>query len=245
MRVLRILLIPLVPIAVVGWLVAAISAGVHPLFIMGMIPILALSALMAANVLSAPNGRGDEPPPQSYPQTEWKLIDPQLSTWGIWRADLRVPPHVDKRSGDNRPSEEYVRRLIRDWSLRGGYPFQGLCADGHSLRIDRVDPTRVGLEPSGSDGQAIYCRITWEVVEWGEPGRRWRWSGWLRLGQDYAEFRLETDGQGRTAPSMSDDEDATIAQDSLKSDRAEVAGDSGPAQLFSGQHPLWDQSLDG
>src|SRR5271168_4440108 len=91
-----VLRISFVAVLAAGWLIAAIGSGIHPLVIVGSIVIVSFFALLAAEVLSSSDDRGDDPLAQPFRQSTWRLCDPQLSTWGVWRAEIEsYPPGID------------------------------------------------------------------------------------------------------------------------------------------------------
>src|SRR4051794_39661484 len=121
MRACRYLLIPVVPLVVVGLLVAEIGHEVHPALVMASVPLLATFALVAAQALSSMEGQEDDLQVGTEARTTWRLIDPELWKWGVWRAKLRPAALANGPSADLGPGEDDLRRLIGDWAHQNGW----------------------------------------------------------------------------------------------------------------------------
>lgn len=55
---------------------------------------------------------------RSAPAVSWRLLDPVLSTFGLWRAEVAAHPSEIDGFRNRKMVNEYVRRLVRDWSIK-------------------------------------------------------------------------------------------------------------------------------
>ena len=61
--------------------------------------------------------------PNGYPRTRWRLCDPELSTHGLWRAEMDAgAPDIEDPNG-RRMLLSLIQELIDDWSFWSGWPY--------------------------------------------------------------------------------------------------------------------------
>jgi len=227
----RLLLALFAGVLAAGWFIAAIGSGIHPLVIFGSIPIVSVFALLAASALSSPHAQADDPLADHYPRTTWRLTDPQLWKWGVWRAEIKsVPPGIDG-FGDHRLVEEYVRGLISDWSFRSGY------FGCRVLRVFPVSPRTTCPLPFVPEWRKVY-RVTLGVGEVLE-------HGWMCFGDGFAEFQLEANARMSAIPLMANVQTQVISGKSPEAENAEPKEDRERTPTLAGPHPLWDRWFDG
>jgi hypothetical protein len=229
-----VLLISFVVVLATGCLIAAIDGGIHPLVSIGSIPIVSFFALLVAKVLSS-DARGEDPLEQPFPKTTWRLYDAELSTSGVWRAEIEFHPSGIDDFGDLNLVEPYVRSLIRDWSFRSGWPY----LDCPVLEVSQVSPGRTGPFSSVSEWWTVY-RVTLGV-DVGYPK-----CGWLRFGDGFAEFQLEPHAPTVTTRLIVGERKEVISFELPAAEKAKSEDDRELTQILAGlQHPLWDRWLDG
>jgi hypothetical protein len=231
----RVLLISLVVILSAGMLMATFGTDIQSVFILSSIPIISFFALLGPGVRSPSDAREDDPLEQTYPRTTWRLCDPELSTGGVWRAEIEsYPPGLDD-FGNPKLVEPYVRSLIRDWSFRSGWPFLWCGV----LRMSQARPGRTGPFSSVSEWSTVY-RVTLDVDV--HP----RECGWLRFGDGFVEFQLEPHPTRPTARVIVGERTDAILRERPAADKAEAGVDRELTPALAGlQHPLWDRWMDG
>jgi hypothetical protein len=157
-------------VLVVGGFLVGLTIG-HPLLAFGLSMLGVVLSLFLAQWFSSSieNTRSD--PFALRPRTPWKLCDPELRNYGVWRADFE-PGSLDVAGLDDPTCvPQDIERLITDWSHRIGYPY-------HHCRV-------LGVAPADA---------FWVTLDLGagEPGQRPHHEfGWLRIGVGLAEFRLD------------------------------------------------------
>jgi hypothetical protein len=231
----RVLLISSMAVLSAGMLVATFVTDIHPVFILGSIPIISLFARLAPGVLSSSDARQDDPLLQTYPRTTWRLCDPELSTGGVWRAEIEShPPGLDDFGNPNLV-EPYGRSLIRDWSFRSGWPFLWCGV----LRMSQARPGRTGPFSSVSEWWTVY-RVTLDVDV--HP----RENGWLRFGDGFVEFQLEPHPTRPMARVIVGERTDAIFWERPAADKTEAGVDRELTPALAGlKHPLWDRWMDG
>ncbi len=152
--------------------------------------------------------------------TPWRLCDPTLSHWGLWRADLpRLPDDLESAHG--RPLvKKYIQKLMDDWSRRS-------ARGGSAIRIfGELSRTR---GPFGGDrpGGKVYLITLLDASEV-------RRTGWLRLGPDWVEFQLVPDRRERNLHR------GVFYETEMSSSAIPAL----PARSFQFD-PMWDRWLDG
>ena len=77
-----------------GWTVAATAFDIGSVVISGGVCDIVLIAILAAKGLVLRRIRRDSSRTyaQTFPQTTWRLCDPNLLTSGVWRAEVRSTP---------------------------------------------------------------------------------------------------------------------------------------------------------
>ncbi len=206
------------------------------------VPVGFCMMLWVALRFSAAPAPVDEVFPAPPVRTPWRLVDPRLSHWGVWRAELGRLPVGVAGFRDDRQVKAYIHKLLDDWSFRsarGGYP----------VKISR--PVSPWLSPfgDGPKGWKVY-RVTLED----EVMRR---TGWLRLGAGWAEFQLQPDPTERRLLELLDDDPlalkgeprlADVMREILDEDKAASQPVAEPAPRrdpYLGQHhPMWDRWID-
>lgn len=226
-------LIPVIPVLGALVLVLALDHGIQPLAILASVPIVALIVLMAASALSAPDAQGDELLPQLEPKTTWRLRDPQLSDWGVWRAEIVSYPHGVEGFGDDKLVGKYVCSLIRDWSIRSGWPYLGCRV----RQVSRAAPGVTGTFPIVSESEALYS-VTLDIHEVLK-------RAWLRFGDGFAEFQLEPDPIRRSIPPDAHRRKRVILRLARELPESKPLAVRGQPPGLAGPHPLWDRWLDG
>jgi len=223
----RLVLVPVIPVLGALVLVLALDHGIQPLAVLAAVPILGLIVLMAADGLSAPDAQGDELLPQFEPKTTWRLLDRNLSTWGVWRGEIASYPPGVEGFGDHRMVENYVCDLIRDWSFRSGWPYSGCRVRQVSLAA----PGMTGTFPVVAGSEMIYS-VTLAVGDDLKPG-------WMRLGDGFAEFQLDPEPWSQSIPADVDPRNRVIRR------RPPELQASRQYPALAEPHPLWDRWLDG
>ncbi len=229
----RLVLLPVIPVLAALALILAIDNGIHPLVILGSVPIVALLVLMAAMALSAPDAGGDVLLPQLEPKTTWRLLDRNLSTWGVWRAEIESYPPGVEGFGDDMLAGKYVCDLIRDWSFRSGWPYLGCRV----RQVFRAAPGVTGTFPSVSESEAIY-RVTLDIREVIK-------HGWMRFGDGFAEFQLEPDPLRRSIHLDANLRKRVLLRLPWELPENKPVAARGQPPALAGPHPLWDRWLDG
>jgi hypothetical protein len=163
-----------------GWVVLAIFAmgnNIHPIAVMATIPVVAYLILRTARAFDASGESGREDPFTPFAGTvNWKLRDPMLSTFGVWRADVKCHP-TDIDGFDNRKMvNDYIRCLVHHWSIRSAWP----------CKVLRLAPAKERMsQTSGAGSRAKAYQITladqWDGIRRGK----------LCLGDGFAEFQVE------------------------------------------------------
>ncbi len=129
--------------------------------ISGSVSDIVLIALLAPKGLSSSDPRDDDILAQTFPQTTWRLCDPDLLTSGVWRAEVEsYPVGIDDGTADRELVERYVRSLIRDWSFRSGWPFLGCRV----TQISGWSPALIGRSSRVAEWCAEY-RVTLDVIQ--------------------------------------------------------------------------------
>jgi hypothetical protein len=205
------------------------STGTYPSIIVGFLSVCLSPWLFARG---ASEGE-DTLMPEDYPQTNWRLCDPQLSTWGVWRTEIEYDPSVIDGTGDFRVIRESIHGLIRDWSFRSGWPYLG-CRVLHVARTDARTAGPFSFAPELSN---VY-QITLGVGQ----GRE---RGWIRFGDGFVELQMERPAWSHAARLMADSHQSVIAPEpfDVHADESEEAYES--ATVLAGSHPLWDRWIDG
>jgi len=228
---------------VLGLLFSAIELKVNPLVVVGLAAVLVFFMLTAAQAISETSRLGRDPFDEPSRPTAWRLCDPRLSHWGVWRADLgQLPPQI-AGFGDHRQVERYIHKLLEDWSQKS-------ARGGRVVRISK--PVSPKLSPFGDGPRG------WKVYRIALEDSELRRTGWLRFGAGWAEFQLERNETERTTfqelfadAEISLKGDVRLADLDLKSlegdlERseaiAEAAANRNPA--MGQDHPMWDRWLD-
>lgn len=172
--------------------------------------------------------------PVPPPRTPWRLVDPRLSHWGVWRADIgRLPVEIGTFRYDHRQVKAYIRKLLDDWSFRS-------ARGGGVVEISR--PVAPILSPfgDGPKGWRVY-RIT---LDDGTARR----TGWLRLGAGRVEFQLQPNPDERRLLEPIEDGPilgrgerrlADVMQELLEEEQA-LRRDP----FVDQHHPMWDRWID-
>ena len=200
---------------------------------------LGLSAAMAVAFLLAcvsprlfalpPAPNEDTAPLQTYPRTTWRLCDPELSTHGLWRAEMDAGLTDIADTLSRQELLLLIQELLQGWSFRSGWPYYHCRV----LSATRSGPRTAGPFASVADRSQVY-RVRLDVGE----------TGWIRFGDGYVEFQLEP--ATRTHPPAQVPE-----SDRLKTTpwllgknphRAEQSHEL--EHELTGPHPLWDRWLD-
>jgi hypothetical protein len=205
------------------------------LLVLGLLVVIPFWALakVAEGILLGLRRDKDTLTPEGYPRTTWRLCDPQLSTWGVWRTEIaRDLPGIDG-TGDFRVIRESIRGLIRDWSFRSGWPYLGCRV----LHVARTDPRTAGPFSFVPELSKVY-QITLGVGQ----GRE---RGWIRFGDGFVEIQLEPPAWSQGAILIADSQGSVIAPGpfDVHADESEEPHES--MAVVAGIHPLWDRWLDG
>ena len=88
----RLLLFSFLVLWATGWTVAAIVFDIGPVIILGLVFPVWLLAIIGTSGLSSEDPRDDYILAQTFPQTTWRLCDPNLLTSGVWRAEVESHP---------------------------------------------------------------------------------------------------------------------------------------------------------
>jgi hypothetical protein len=216
----------------------------HPPYAIAMsVPAGCLLLVWLALRASAALEPVDDAFPQPTPKTPWRLVDPEFSHWGVWRADLgRLPAEVAEfRNG--RRVKAYIHELLRDWSFRS-------ARGGEVVRISRGVSralNSLGDCPAGRNAYTI-------TLDDGDLRR----TGLLRFGPACVEFQLERNAAEPTAhlelfgdpqlPQKGEPTRVDVIREILESDVAESERAAGPTALqdpfLSHHHPMWDRWID-
>jgi hypothetical protein len=230
----RVVLSSVFALLAAGVLITTFGTDIHPLVILGSIPIMSFLALLAAGALSSSNAREDDPLLQTYPRTTWRLCDPELSTGGVWRAEIESYPLGMDDLGNPDLVEPYVHSLVRDWSFRSGWPFLG----SRVLRMSQASPGKTGPFSSVSEWWTVY-RVTLDLDV--DP----RETGWLCFGDGFAEFQLEPHPSRPTTRLIVDARTELNFWEKPAAAKAESGDDQELTPSLAGlDHPLWDKWID-
>jgi hypothetical protein len=200
--------------------IAAIDLSSAFLVLLCLLPFgLYLAALRIATPKTDPSGhRGFLDDPQG--PTSWRLVDPDLSHWGVWRAELRKRGPEVQRRGDRKLVKKFIRTIMEDWSRRSS-------RGGHVIRIFG-ELSRLGeLFDEDLRSYKVYhltLRDHFGV----------RRSGYFWLGEDWAEFQL--------VPNRGDRDWREMHVRSIDPVRLARAIQVRPSPAAD---PMWDRWLDG
>jgi hypothetical protein len=215
-----------IAVAFVGWLVFALhgmSIGVDFRAILATMPFVVVLVMLAASAASARSSSDAEVEAASRgfgpegPVTRWRLCDPQLSHWGVWRADLgRFPPEIDGFRS-RRAVKEFIRKVLLDRTRTS--------ARGNGL-LQRVKAMPSELSPfgDGPKGWKVY-RV---FLEDGD-------TGWFRFGAGWVEFQL----------SRKPTDAVLLLGDSSREVLKGNSRRPTHPRLSSDPEPMWDRWLDG
>jgi hypothetical protein len=175
--------------------------------------------------------------------TPWRLVDPTLSHWGVWRAELRrMPVEINRFRANHRQVQEYIQKLLGDWSWKS-------ARGGGVVHISR--PVAPASSPFGDGPKG------WKAYRVTLDDGLVRRTGWLRLGAGWAEFQLQrnaadwliSDALGEVAPPRGRGE--RLAHDMRKAleENVQIARRAtAPVvrhdPLPGHQHPMWDRWID-
>ena len=164
-----------------------------------------------------------------YPRTTWRLCDPELSTHGLWRAEVNAGLPTIGDFDDCRILLPLVQELVGDWSFRSGWPYY----QRRVLSITRASQRTAGPFSSMADSSGVY-RVRLDIGE----------TAWIHFGDGYVELQLEPPHRTRStrqAPEFHDMK-TTSWSPVHDADRAEAARELEP--VMPGPHPLWDRWID-
>jgi hypothetical protein len=207
----------------VAWLVFALhgmSLGLDFRVVLATMPFVVSFVLIAAAAASKQSNPDSDAEAGAFgpdrPVTPWRLCDPQLSHWGVWRADLgRFPPEIDGFR-NRRAVEEFIRKVLLDrtrTSARGNAPVR-------RIKAMPLETSPFGYVPNGWKVYRVFL----------EDGD----SGWFRFGAGWVEFQLS---RNPTDPMLR----GHIPENVLKANAAGPA----PLRLSIDPEPMWDRWLDG
>jgi hypothetical protein len=194
------------------------TSSLSPFVFLATIWIACILVMLTASAASKQAERDVDadafnPPVAAMP---WRLCDPELSHWGVWRADTgRFPPEIDGFK-DSRRVAEFIREALVHWrqkSARGGSVIQ---------RVQSV-PSELGPFGSSAEGWKV-CRVTFDDGS----------DGWFRFGAGWVEFQLsQTPSDVLLSHPISEKLVVGKAEDSVDDERR------------SDPDPVWDRWLDG
>jgi hypothetical protein len=218
---------------VVGSLAASLALH-HPLVAFAL-PILAvvLSLLIAQSLSSTTCDTQDDPFTVHF-QRIWRLRDPSLGNASLWRTDFDSATLNLTDLDDPQLMRPTIDRLIDDWSIRIGYPYDH-CPVVRVLEVGTARPHR----SRSSNVRPRWYRVTIEP-RGDEPGeRKLRETGLLCISPDHAEFQL-------VPPTRPHRRALTVRRDSDKFSLHDVE----PITRFRASarpadHTMWDRWLDG
>jgi hypothetical protein len=243
---LRWIAVPLLSLAAVASIGAVVAAAIKDsqYAIAMSVPAGFLLMLWLALRASAAFKPLDNSPPHSPSPTPWRLIDPSLSHWGVWRADLgRLAIETAGPRANHRQIKAYIRTLLDDWSRRS-------ARGGRVVEISRpVTPLRspFGEGPNG-----------WKVYRIALDDGLLRRTGWLRFGRGWVEFQLQRHPSEREllkAPPRYRRSSLDIETRLVRIDREILEGEDaaeGPGveipvtrnPFLNRDHPMWDRWID-
>jgi len=226
-----------------GLLFCAIELKLNPLVVLGLSAVLVFLILTAARAISGTSQPRRDPFGEPSHPTPWRLCDPGLSHWGVWRADLGQLPLEIAAFGDQSQVETYIHKLLDDWSFRS-------ARGGRVVRISKPVSPKVSPFGDGPRGWKVY-RITLED----SVQRR---TGWLRFGAGWMEFQLQRNEAERTTifelfpdVQLSLESKRRLADLNLKGleePRVQSEPIAEPAAIrnpfLTEHHPMWDRWLD-
>jgi hypothetical protein len=153
---------------------------------------------------------------QEYPRTRWRLCDPELSTRGLWRAEVNADLPDIAEPNHRQMLLHLVQELVGDWSFRSGWPYYHCRV----LSATPSVPRRAGPFSSVADSSRVY-RIRLDVGE----------TGWIHFGDGYVEFQLEPRAGTQRLSGV-----PNLHRRPERPSRLEL--------LLAENHPLWDRWLD-
>jgi hypothetical protein len=180
--------------------------------------VLYLILSLAERFDAAPEPAEDDPLTGSAAMADWRLCDPMLSTFGVWRAEVVRYPADIADFQNARLVHEYVRQLVRLWSIRSAWPCE----------VERVCRENLRNPPS------IYHWRVYRVIlvdQWDKIRR-----GRFRFGVGYVEFQVET-----VRPEELPSNERVVIEESKQLVTAELFN----AHTQPTVDPLWDRWLDG
>ena len=198
--------------------IVAIAMGVSAsTYYLATVPIIvAFSLLLGFAVWQ----RTKPPVAGSDPPVPWRLCDPQLSHWGVWRAELEQLPEAIEGFRNRKQVKQFIRTIMSDWSTRS-------ARGGWVVRISKpVPPTKSPFE-DGLNALEMY-RITLE------DHLEHRSTGWLRFGEGWVEFQL-----------CKSPNEFVFFPDAHETPEKPERANSLTLRSLSDWDPLWDPWLDG
>jgi hypothetical protein len=167
---------------------------------------------------------------QEYPRTAWRLCDPELSTHGLWRAELVAGWPEITDPGDHQMLLPLIQELVHDWGFRSGWPYY----QSRVLSATWSGPRTAGPFSSVADSSRVY-RIRLDVGE----------TGWIHFGDGYVEFQLELPTRTQPFLRVSPLHRLAIERLTLREASHPLERPRELEPLPAGRHPLWDRWLDG
>ncbi len=108
--------------------------------------------------------------------TPWRLVDPDLSHWGVWRAELGSRAIEVQGRGDRKLVKRFIQKIMDDWSRRSSRGGRVIRIFGELSRLGEL-----------FDDDLRSFKIYRLTLQDHLGVRR---SGYFWLGEDWAEFLL-------------------------------------------------------
>jgi hypothetical protein len=121
---LRWVMAPMLTLMFLASIVLVVAAAIQgPVYAITAMSVSAAFLLMLWVAFSSAEEKADENVfPEPILRTPWRLVDPHLSHWGVWRAELGRLPDEIAECKNKRQVDVFIHKLLQDWSTNRRHP---------------------------------------------------------------------------------------------------------------------------